>query len=200
MSDEKDRKIVFLVIGRSGSGKDTLVNYMCQKYGLKKLKSYTTRPPRQNEEDTHIFISPEDVQKYQDDIIAYTKIGEFEYFATKSQLKDINFHIIDPKGVQDLENIPNLKEEFSFIKLLIYLPEKERKKRIALRGDSEEAFLKRQEGEKQQFDNFELQTDLFDYAICNMDLIEAQKELEHIVQFETKQNQLANKKRRESNQ
>lgn len=200
MSDEKDRKIVFLVIGRSGCGKDTLVNYMCQKYGLKKLKSYTTRPPRQNEEDTHIFISPEDVQKYQDDIIAYTKIGEFEYFATKSQLKDINFYIIDPKGVQDLENIPNLKEEFSFIKLFIYLPEKERKKRIALRGDSEEAFLKRQEGEKQQFDNFELQTDLFDYAICNMDLIEAQKEIEHIVQFETKQNQLANKKRRESNQ
>ena len=200
MSDEKDRKIVFLVIGRSGCGKDTLVNYMCQKYGLKKLKSYTTRPPRQNEGDTHIFISPEDVQKYQDDIIAYTKIGEFEYFATKSQLKDINFYIIDPKGVQDLENIPNLKEEFSFIKLFIYLPEKERKKRIALRGDSEEAFLKRQEGEKQQFDNFELQTDLFDYAICNMDLIEAQKELEHIVQFETKQNQLANKKRRESNQ
>ena len=200
MSDEKDRKIVFLVIGRSGCGKDTLVNYMCQKYGLKKLKSYTTRPPRQNEEDTHIFISPEEVQKYQDDIIAYTKIGEFEYFATKSQLKDINFYIIDPKGVQDLENIPNLKEEFSFIKLFIYLPEKERKKRIALRGDSEEAFLKRQEGEKQQFDNFELQTDLFDYAICNMDLIEAQKEFEHIVQFETKQNQLANKKRRESNQ
>ena len=200
MSDEKDRKIVFLVIGRSGCGKDTLVNYMCQKYGLKKLKSYTTRPPRQNEEDTHIFISPEEVQKYQDDIIAYTKIGEFEYFATKSQLKDINFYIIDPKGVQVLENIPNLKEEFSFIKLFIYLPEKERKKRIALRGDSEEAFLKRQEGEKQQFDNFELQTDLFDYAICNMDLIEAQKELEHIVQFETKQNQLANKKRRENNQ
>lgn len=200
MSDEKDRKIVFLVIGRSGTGKDTLVNYMCQKYGLKKLKSYTTRPPRQNEEDTHIFISPEDVQKYQDDIIAYTKIGEFEYFATKSQLKDINFYIIDPKGVRDLENIPNLKEEFTFIKLFIYLPEKERKKRIALRGDSEEAFLKRQEGEKQQFDNFELQTDLFDYAICNMDLIEAQKEIEHIVQFETKQNQLANKKRRESNQ
>lgn len=200
MSDEKDRKIVFLVIGRSGCGKDTLVNYMCQKYGLKKLKSYTTRPPRQNEEDTHIFISPEDVQKYQDDIIAYTKIGEFEYFATKSQLKDINFYIIDPKGVQDLENIPNLKEEFTFIKLFIYLPEKERKKRIALRGDSEEAFLKRQEGEKQQFDNFEFKTDLFDYAICNMDLVEAQKELEHIVQFETKQNQLANKKRRESNQ
>ena len=198
MSDEKDRKIVFLVIGRSGSGKDTLVNYMCQKYGLKKLKSYTTRPPRQNEEDTHIFISPEDVQKYQDDIIAYTKIGEFEYFATKSQLKDINFYIIDPKGVQDLEKIPNLKEEFSFIKLFIYLPEKERKKRIALRGDSEEAFLKRQEGEKQQFDNFEFKTDLFDYAICNMDLIEAQKEIEHIVQFETKQNQLANKKRREN--
>lgn len=200
MNYEKDRKIVFLVIGRSGSGKDTLVNYMCQKYGLKKLKSYTTRPPRQNEEDTHIFISPEDVQKYRDDIIAYTKIGEFEYFATKSQLKDINFYIIDPKGIQDLEKIPNLKEEFSFIKLFIYLPEKERKKRIALRGDSEEAFLKRQEGEKQQFDNFELQTDLFDYAICNMDLIEAQKEIEHIVQFETKQNQLANKKRRESNQ
>ena len=53
--------MLFCVLGRTSSGKDTLVNKLCEKTGAKKLISYTTRPRRDREEDTHIF---EEIVKY----------------------------------------------------------------------------------------------------------------------------------------
>ena len=54
------QKNIFLVMGESGSGKDTITKELSNKYGLKVLKSYTTRPKRYDDEDTHIFISEEE--------------------------------------------------------------------------------------------------------------------------------------------
>ena len=39
------------LIGESGSGKDTIVNYMCNRYGYTKVISNTTRPMRTNDEN-----------------------------------------------------------------------------------------------------------------------------------------------------
>ena len=33
---------VFLIVGKSGSGKDSLVSKLCAKYGYSQLKSYAT--------------------------------------------------------------------------------------------------------------------------------------------------------------
>ena len=66
---------VFLVVGESGSGKDSLVTKICNDLGYKQLISYATRPRRVNEGDTHIFITPDEVEKYRDQMIAYTQIG-----------------------------------------------------------------------------------------------------------------------------
>ena len=87
---------LYLVVGRTASGKDSLARAIAEKYGLKILSSYATRPKRIGETNEHIFISPEDVQKYQNDIVAYTKIGNYEYFSTKQQLLECDFYIIDP--------------------------------------------------------------------------------------------------------
>ena len=94
-------KTLFCVLGRSGAGKDTVVDRVCQLTGMKKVCSYTTRPKRINEGDTHIFIRPEDVDKYKDDIIAQTVIGDVEYFATVTQVLNSDFYIIH--NFQDLE-------------------------------------------------------------------------------------------------
>jgi dephospho-CoA kinase len=102
----------FLIVGRTGSGKDYLAEQL-SKRGYKILKSYTTRERRTSNEDTHIFINKDEAIKYKDRI-AETKIGDIEYFATKQQLLDNDIYVIDPKGLYVLLNkMP--KEKFVII-------------------------------------------------------------------------------------
>jgi len=168
------------LVGQSGSGKDSLANML--KYdGYKILKSYTTRPPRKNEVDTHIFIKPEEVEKYKKDMIAYTKIGNYSYFATKTQLLDSDIYIIDPNGVKYLKEKCN---DIKFITIFINVSEKERFDRsLHIRKDNIEEIKKRFKAEKKQFDEFKLNAD-FDYSICNYDLIKSYKILKYIIETE----------------
>ena len=48
---------IFLIIGESGSGKTTLVSSLEKQKNLKSIQSYTTRPPRYENEYGHIFVS-----------------------------------------------------------------------------------------------------------------------------------------------
>ena len=66
MNNKIDTKI--LLVGKSGSGKNTVQDYLVKKYGLKPLLSYTTRAKRYPEEDTHTFITE---QKEREDNCLY---------------------------------------------------------------------------------------------------------------------------------
>lgn len=95
----------YLIVGRSGTGKDTLANFLVAK-GLRMLKSYTTRPRRYEGEDTHEFITPEEATK-KTHKVATTVINGYEYFATQEQLDQCDIYIIDPHGLYELvENCP----------------------------------------------------------------------------------------------
>ena len=93
---------LFCIVGRTGAGKDTITNAVADKFNLNVVKSYTTRPKRSVDEDTHIFIKPEDFELYQNDIVAYTEINNYKYFCTRQQLDDADFYIIDPNGIDYL--------------------------------------------------------------------------------------------------
>ena len=194
----KNKKTVFLIVGQTASGKDSLVDAMCKQYKpaeknmfgdiwlsqYKQLVSYTTRPKRENEGDTHIFISQSDVKKYKDDMIAYTQIGEYEYFATKEQLKKCDFYIIDYDGVVYLRS-QNLDDEFRFVTIYINTPDEIREERaLSKRKDNEEIFHKRNEAEFCQFANMKMLAD-FDYSISNIEFDKALKILQYIVEVET---------------
>ena len=45
-----------VLVGKSGAGKSTVARVLEKKYGLKEAKTYTTRPRRFADEDTHTFI------------------------------------------------------------------------------------------------------------------------------------------------
>ena len=51
---------LMLIMGRSGAGKDSLVNKLSERTNLTAITSYTTRPRRENEGNTHVFVT-EDV-------------------------------------------------------------------------------------------------------------------------------------------
>lgn len=96
---------VFCIIGRTASGKSTIVNAVAKDLNLKILKSYTTRARRQNEigdNCDHTFISANDVDKYRDDMVAYTERAGYCSFATKEQLMSSDIYIINPSGFSDL--------------------------------------------------------------------------------------------------
>ena len=194
-------KTIFLVVGQTASGKDSLVNAMCQIEKLpiqdmfgdfrwqgnyKQLISYTTRPRRENEGDTHIFIQPNEVEQYKDQIVAYTKIGDYEYFATKDQLKECDFYIIDYLGIKNLRS-QNLDDEFRFVTIYINTPDKVREERaLKIRKDNTEAFYTRNLKESSQFDDMKRIAD-FDYAISNIDYDKAFAIFKHIIETELKE-------------
>ena len=201
-----NKKTVFLIVGQTASGKDSLVNAMCKCYKpiqipngevegnkitfcgqrYKQLISYTTRPRRDNEGDTHIFISPDEIDKYKNDIVAYTKIGEYEYFATKRQLYDCDFHIIDYLGILILRG-HNLNDEFRFVTIYINKPYEIRKERaLSNRKDNEEIFNLRNQNEAYQFSRMRQQSD-FDYSINNINFDKSLQILKHIVEVEINQ-------------
>ena len=144
-----------LIIGRSGTGKSTLEEKLCRDYNLKSIKSYSTRPKRSPDEDSHIFIRPSDVDNYQNKI-ATTTINDNFYFATKEQLDESHLYVIDPIGLYELSNnFPDLTFNLIYLKLPKYKHQQYLKNRRKNSNETPELQAQRLESENQQFDEFE---------------------------------------------
>ena len=89
---------IFLIVGCSGSGKTTITEQLEQKYGLKSIQSYTTRPKRSENETGHIFVTNKEFDKLTD-MVAYTEFAGNRYCATTEQVENNDIYIIDPKGI-----------------------------------------------------------------------------------------------------
>lgn len=90
---------IFLIVGCSGSGKTTIAEQLEQKYGLKSIQSYTTRPKRSENETGHIFVTDKEFDKLTD-MVAYTKFDNKRYCATTKQVENNDLYVIDPKGIE----------------------------------------------------------------------------------------------------
>lgn len=175
-------KSIILLIAESGAGKDTIANKL-EEQGYKILKSYATRPQRPGEGNTHIFIKPDEVEQYKNQMIAYTKIGEYEYFSTKDQLLNSDIYIIDPKGYKYLKNkIQNIK----IIPIFINVKEQERYNRACKRVGFDEQEKKKIESrfisEYKQFQKFREEEEF--YSVMNYDLDKAVEVIKKIIEVE----------------
>lgn len=94
-----DRKYIYLLVGRSGSGKSTVADILAEKHGWKVLQSYTTRKPRFPGETGHTFVTKEEFDVLQNKC-AYTMFSGNEYCATDDMVDDSDVYIIDPAGVE----------------------------------------------------------------------------------------------------
>ena len=162
-------KPLFLIVAKSGVGKDSITDRLCGIYNAKKVISYATRPRRIGESETHIFISPEEVAQYKSDIIAYTKIGEYEYFTTKDQLTDERnlFYIIDPMGELYLRS---KFTERDIMSIYLTVDFDSQIARLKLRGDSDSAIVKRISAEEKQFSHYE-DNKMYDATFENNDFL-----------------------------
>lgn len=175
-------KKLFCVVGRTGTGKDSLVDLVCSSLGMKKVKSYTTRERRPGEgDDSHVFIKPVEIDQFKGKMAAYTKIGEVEYFATVEQVLEGDFYVIDPNGLDDFrERWDFNKFPMSIVVIYITVPKMTQLSRLLGRGDNAEKSNSRMLAENNQFGEFETRQRM-DYTVVNSDLEQAVLGLQRIV-------------------
>ena len=160
-------KNLILLVGETGSGKDTIAN----KLPYKKVISYTTRPIRDTDVNgiNHWFVSDEEMDELEKkDLIAWTKTGNVRYCATiDSLIEDTMIYIINPDGVRWFKE--HYKgSEVNMIIIGLYVSLEERMERCKTRSDFNSSFMQRVKDEQEDFDKFRLNGE-FDYLIKNTD-------------------------------
>ncbi len=176
---------LFCIMGETASGKDTLTKRLCEDTGMNSIISYTTRPRRANEGDTHIFVDDAFYEQMKDNLAAYTEINGFRYWTTIEQIYNNEIYIIDPAGLETLESLG--LEDIDLCSIYINVPTGVRLDRALYRGDSVEDFFARNRAEMKQFIQMKAYGG-FDYAISNLNEDKAYSVLKHIVEVETVQN------------
>lgn len=181
------RHKLFLIAGETASGKDTLTHKLCQELGLSQVISYATRPRRNGEGDTHVFVDDATYEQMRADknIAAYTKIGDYHYWSTIDQLYTNDIYIIDPNGIRSIEVLGI--SDLDLCTIYINTPLEVRLDRALARGDDMDVLVKRINSETTQFIKFKAHAG-FDYSVSNLNSDKAFEVLKKIIEVETAQN------------
>ncbi len=158
-----NKPLLLCLIGTSGSGKSTIANRLERRFGYVQAKSYTTRPVRDDPEDanTHTFITPEQVDEYSDDMVAWNWYNSNFYFATASMLNNASLYVIDKEGLLQLFRNYHDKD---ILAIYIDCDSSVAAKRMAERGDSDEQIMQRLQYDTEAFKDCQ---DLCDFVISN---------------------------------
>lgn len=159
---------VYCVLGRTGSGKSTVTKEAAKKLNMNILRSYSTRQylrqGETKENSDHTLISPDEIEKYRNDMIAYTNRVGYCNFATKQQLLDNDFYIINPTGYYELK-LKTKDMDIELITIMVNVPYSELRQRAKKRGDYDD-WQANYINESEEFSNFE-KSNLIDYFVLN---------------------------------
>ena len=146
-------------MGRTCAGKTSLAKAVADSLNMKVVKSYTTRPMREEESEhnsDHIFVSDDEVKLFQGKIAAYTEINGYKYFVTKDMIMNSDIYVIDPDGYKMLTEYVKRKElKIELIPIYIDVDVADQESRYRARGNTREQFWERYKSEAEQFSKFE---------------------------------------------
>jgi guanylate kinase len=189
-----------VVSAPSGSGKTTIVDALLKRLpGIKRAVSYTTREPRQTEENgvDYIFVPEKDFRQKIDDnefIEWQNNFGNY-YGTSRQQVLRAAEEKRDIVLSVDVRGAENIRREFpETISIFIMPPSREElKKRLTGRNtDSEEVIRKRLDEAEREMEA----ADHFDYLIVNDKLNSAVEEIVAIVE---KEREIRKKQKGETN-
>lgn len=133
-------KPLYLIVGKSGTGKDTFVNLACYMWSMKKAMTATTRPKRSDDEDSHLFVDDEWFDRNKDDLVAYLSYDGYRYGCPRSEALEADFCIVDPQGAFDIkQNLP----ERECVAIKLEAPLDLRAERLFKRNGDEKSCMQR---------------------------------------------------------
>lgn len=157
---------LYLIIGESGSGKDTIVDRVCEMMRVNKVRSHTTRPQRPGEPDTaHCFFGPYDFTVRRDlgQFAAVTTFDGYLYGATWHDVETGDLYIIDPEGAASLDRERLGRPVYEVF--VDALPDF-RRIRMLKRGQTPEEVTRRMEHDREAFAAYR-EDESWDYILNN---------------------------------
>ena len=159
-----------IIMGKTSSGKDTVVNELISKYGFRKCVTYTTRLMRDGEKQdiTYHFITEDDFkQKIRENFFAEyksydTEFGIWYYGVALEDVEnadDKTVIILTPDGYRDV--IKKVKNKPKSI--YIYANNSTIKERLINRGDDPKEAQRRLEHDNIDFKGVETEVDKIVY-------------------------------------
>lgn len=178
-------------MGRTCSGKTTLAKTVAATLHMKVLRSYTTRPMREGENEhtsDHIFISEDEVKLFQGKIAAYTEINGCKYFVTRDMVMNSDIYVVDPNGYKMLvDTVKRKNMNIKLIPIYIDVDVADQERRYKARGNTRNEFWERYKSEAEQFDRFEEEIIIYNrkhtyvYRIKNVDFHYSVKLIEEYI-------------------
>ena len=176
---------MIIILGKTCSGKDTIVNKLIDLHGFKKIVTSTTRPKRKGEKQdiTYHFISDEEFkQKIDEGFFAewksyITNEGVWYYGSSLEDIENADNKsviILTPQGYRDIkEKLPDKNIS------CIYLYENidTMRKRLSKRGDDPKEVERRIKSDLEDFKNFESEADKIVYNNDGTDIDEVIKKI-----------------------
>lgn len=164
---------LFVILGKSASGKSTIMREVLSKLEIPVLLSCTTRPPRPNEVDgidyNFVTFSTFDEDYKNENILEYDvfRIDSLKetwvYYTKKSDLllpTTSQIKIVSPVGLAQLMGNKELRDDI--VSIYIDAPDKLRKKRYLTRAISPDSMNDRFERDEKAFQHL-----FTDYIIIN---------------------------------
>ncbi|HAU85020.1 MAG TPA: guanylate kinase [Lachnospiraceae bacterium] len=173
---------LLVIMGKSASGKDLVVNELIKKHDYKKLVAYTTRPMRDDEKQdaTYHFISEEEfIGKIKDDFFAeyrkYLTVKGIWYYGSAKEdcgTDDKLIAILPPEGVESLKS-----KGINPTVIYLYSNQATIKNRLAKRGDDKDEAERRMKADNTDFRRAEMLADRIVYNNGNKSLEEVVDEI-----------------------
>jgi len=180
----KEKKMLLLISGCSGSGKNTIIKKLMERNeNIKFLKSCTTRKPRPNE-NNYIYLTKEDFDNKlkNNEIFEYEEIHQNFYGTLNSSLEEVanshakGIHFAKDIGVLGQINMARaLKNKTPVLSIFLTVPKAELIRRLEERGEKQiDLRLSRMEFELGYLDNF-------DVVIRNVDIDKTVTRIEKLI-------------------
>lgn len=156
---------MIVLLGESGCGKTTVAKILQQKYQMKSVVSYTTRPPRDGEIDgvDYHFVSEKEFSRLKKNgsFAETAKYRNWYYGTVTRDYEDNAVAILTPHGLRQV-----LGHDFpsNIVSFYLDVPRRERLIRILKRGDDIEEAYRRSLSDVGQFDGV---WDEVNYRICS---------------------------------
>lgn len=177
-----------VILGKTCSGKSTIVRKLCEKYNYNKILTYTTRPKREHEKDgvDYHFIDDETFSRFRE----LGKFAEYKsyhvagghtwwYGSILGDLDDDKDYLIilTPQGLRDVQD-----ELDSFASIYIYTNRDTMKKRLIKRGDDVNEASRRMMRDNEDFDGVENEVNRIVYNNADNDIDDVVDRVHHVIQ------------------